>query len=159
MPKKVVTLEAKERVYDPAKYTSYVKQSSRILYWLALLLMVVLNFLTFLLLAPLAVFLDSIQRHALVGVIGLLFGLVFNFLVQDIEHLEPKHHYFAALLIPLVAAVNLFIMTFLVNALRGIWELPLTGGAVSESLAYAIMFIIPYLATLLRGKKTTSRTQ
>src|SRR3989344_3388603 len=99
MPKKVVTLEAKERVYDPAKYTSYVKQSSRILYWLALLLMVVLNFLNFLLLA---------------------------------------------LLIARVAAVNLFSRTFLVNALRGNWELPLAGGAGSESLAYAIMFIIPY---------------
>lgn len=145
-------LEAKRRDYDREHYVVYAKDSSRVLYWLALLALVVFNFLIFLLLVPLAIFLDSFQRHAVAAAVGLVFGLVFNFLVIDIEHLEPRHHLTAALLIPIVAALNLFIMTSLTNIFRGIWELPQAGGALTESAAYAALFLAPYLYSLWRGK-------
>lgn len=145
-------LEAKRRDYDREHYVAYAKDSSRVLYWLALLALVVFNFLIFLLLVPLAIFLDAFQRHAVAAAIGLVFGLVFDFLVIDIEHLEPRHHLTAALLIPIVAALNLFIMTSLTNIFRGIWDLPQAGGALTESIAYAALFLTPYLLSLLRGK-------
>lgn len=146
------TIQTKERPYQKEKYIAHARSSTRILYLLALLVLVVFNFLIFLLLVPLAIFMDSLQRHVVVGLIGLVFGLIFNFLVIDLEHLEPRHHLTAALLIPIVATVNLFIMTFLVNSLRGIWELPQAGGALTESVAYAAFFIGPYLISLLRGQ-------
>lgn len=146
------TIKTKERPYDKEKYTIHAKNSTRILYWLTLLILVVFNFLIFLLFAVLAFFMDALQTHVAVAGIGLVFGLIFNFLILDLEHLEPKHHLAAALLIPLVATINLFIMTFIVNLLRDIWGLPLTGGALTESIIYVVFFIGPFLYSLFTGK-------
>ena len=146
------TIKTKERPYDKEKYITHAKNSTRILYWLALLILVVFNFLIFLLFAVLAFFMDSLQTHVAVAGIGFVFGLIFNFLILDLEHLEPKHHLAAALLIPLVATINLFIMTFIVNLLRDIWGLPLAGGALSESIVYVVFFIGPFLYSLFTGQ-------
>ncbi len=147
-------VKAKDRAYDQEKYMSYAKGSHRTLYWLILLVLVVFNFLIFIALAFLAVFLDAFQRTAVIAGIGLVFGLIFNFLIIDLEHLEQKHHLVAALIIPIVAVVNLLIMTWIINGIRNIWDMPLAGSTITESIIYVGFFIAPYLYSLLKGQIT-----
>lgn len=137
-----------EKPHIKEHYTEYSRKSSRILYWLTLLVMTVCNLLLFLVLVPFFLILRNVQLYFLISLIGLIFGVLFNFIVVDIEHLEPRHHLFAAVYIPAISVLNLFVLNFFGNALRNAWELPATASPVYAGILYIAFFMLPYAGTL-----------
>jgi hypothetical protein len=124
-------------------YTHYPKKASKALYFLYLLVLTVCDFMIFLFLVPLIMFIDSILLLIVFSTLGLIFGLLYSFLIKDIEHLEPKHHLFAAFYIPVLSILNILILLNVGNALKG--KYTFSGEYMFfASFLYVIMFLLPY---------------
>lgn len=139
--------------YDKEKYTKYSKQSKRVVYWLALLVMVVCNFLIFLVLIPLIRIINYIQLFVIVGAIGLIFGFIFNFLIRDIEHLEPKHHLFAGIFIPVISIINIYLLISIFNSVHTTPGSNTGQRTLITSIIYVLMFAGPYIFSFIKKKK------
>lgn len=137
--------------YNREHYIQYAKQSSRIMYWLVLLLLTICNFLIFAFLVPFMLILKATHLFLIVGTIGFVFGLIFNFLINDIEHLEPKHHKFAAAFIPSISVLNIFMLVSIQQFLRGFYSYT-NLDKYYASFIYIVLFMIPYALNVF-GKK------
>lgn len=130
------------------KYIYYAKKSSRTIYWLVLLVMGIANFLIFVALIPFMLIINTNQLLVVIGAIGLLFGLIFNYLVKDIEHLQPKHHIFAAVLIPVLSIINIVILINIGVFMKGIYA-NADREILFSSAAYVVLFATPYLTSVI----------
>ncbi|OGM02994.1 hypothetical protein A3K72_02600 [Candidatus Woesearchaeota archaeon RBG_13_36_6] len=140
-----------ELEYNREHYIKYSKQAARILYWLVLLMLTICNFLIFIILVPLILIIKSSIMYLIVGTLGFIFGLVFNFLINDIEHLEPKHHRFAAGFIPVIGMINIFLIISIERFLQGPGYYQAMDVVVA-SFVYFIMFVLPYFAGVFKKK-------
>lgn len=129
--------------YNKSDYTKYSKQAARVQYWMALLLLTICNLLIFAILIPFILILQASHLLIIIGSIGFVFGLIYNFLIHDIEHLEPRHHRFAAGFIPLVAIINIYLLMKIGSFLKG-WYFYDNTDILYASLVYVALFILPY---------------
>jgi hypothetical protein len=129
--------------HDPERYIHYQRRGARLHYTMFLIMLTIFNFLTFLALVPLMVIIRSSLLMLILGGIGLVFGMVYLYLVRDIEHLQPRHHVFAAFYIPLIAIVNIIALFFIGRLLQsgGDYEYPLL---IYASAIYVMMFLLPF---------------
>ena len=97
--------------------------------------------------------LKSIQLFTVVIVLGLSFGALFELLIRSIEHLEPRHHIFLAILIPIVAVINVFIITLVSNNLEKIFRISNPHNPYIIGIIYAVSFILPFVFYKLIMKK------
>lgn len=128
-----------------AKHHTYSFYANRILYWTSLLVLLICNFAISMFLIPFLLVLKTTFVFVIVAVLGLIFGFLFNLLVTDIEHLEKKHHFFAAIFIPLVSIVNVFIMVSLSNAVATFFNMFLHHNPFTLGIVYVVAFLAPYL--------------
>jgi hypothetical protein len=136
--------------YDPSRYNQFTRKASRILYWLVLLTLTIANFLLFVVLLPLFSLLFYGHLLVIISVVGLLFGLIFNFLIQDVEHLQPKHHAFAAVFIPAISILNISILLSIMQQVQQVYGI-LENQITTASLLYVVFFAAPYALSWLRG--------
>jgi hypothetical protein len=129
--------------HDPEKYLRYHKKGARLHYTMFLIMLTIFNFLSFLALVPLMVIIRSSLLMLILGGIGLVFGMVYLYLIRDVEHLQPKHHIFAAFYIPILAIANIIALFFIGRLLQagGGYEYPFL---ISASAIYVVMFLLPY---------------
>jgi hypothetical protein len=129
--------------HDPEKYLHYHKRGARLHYIMFLIMLTIFNFLSFLALVPLMAIIKSSLLVLILGGIGLVFGMVYLYLIRDVEHLQPKHHIFAAFYIPIIAIVNIVVLYLVGRALQagGGYEYPFL---ISASAIYVAMFLLPY---------------
>lgn len=137
--------------HDQDKYTQYAKHSAKVVYWIALLMMAVGNFLIFLALIPLMLIISANQLVLIVGSTGLLFGVILSNLVRGIEHLEPKHHIFAAIFIPVLSIINISILISIYDFLNDIYTVSTTN-ILYASCIYVVMFALPYMGSFIIKK-------
>lgn len=138
--------------YKKQDYTQYSKNAARILYWLVILMLTICNFLIFIILIPFVLILRSTHLFLVVGAIGLVFGFIFSFLINDIEHLEPKHHRFAAGFIPAIGIINIFILINIEQFLRGFYFYR-NVDKFYASFVYLIMFMLPYVFGVAKKRR------
>jgi hypothetical protein len=132
--------------HDPEKYLHYHKRGARLHYIMFLAMLTIFNFLTFLALVPLMMVIKSNLLILILAGIGLAYGMVYLYLIRDVEHLQPKHHLFAAFYIPMIAIINI-VLLFLIGRLLqagGDYEYPLL---IYASAVYVIMFLLPFAIT------------
>ncbi len=138
--------------YNKEHYAKVNKQAARMHYWMVLILLMIIKFLLFAVLVPYILIIQSSILIMILGIIGLIFGIIFHFMINDIEHLEKKHHRIAAILIPSVAIVNIYILVSIQRFVAGYFphsnEIFLYGSA-----SYLVMFLLPYISDSLRRKK------
>jgi hypothetical protein len=90
----------------------------------------------------------------IIVIIGFSFGLFFNLILRDIEHISKAYHAIAGFGIPAIALLNFFVMTTMANAINNVLKLsivredPFTIAAV-----YTVAFILPYFWTFWIKKK------
>ena len=140
-------------VSDPDRQQKHLpmkQDMSLILYWMVLTVLTVCNFLIAVVLIPFLLVLTPLQVIFIVLVLGLVFGLLFNLLIFDIEHVELKHHYAAAVFIPAMAILTMYLMTsvankFAVRIQSGGHESPFIIG-----LVYVVSFLGPYGVSLIK---------
>jgi hypothetical protein len=126
------------------------KKNSRLLYWSSLMVLFICNLLVAVFLVPFLLVLGGTIIYIIVASLGLIFGLFFNLLIRDIEHLEAHHHLFALLLVPLVSLVNIFIMVNVSKRVAEIIQVSFKLNPVLLSLVYVGAFIVPYLFYLVK---------
>ena len=114
-------------------------------YWILLVLIIAANFAISIALIPLFMVLKGMFLYFVVIVLGVVFGLLFEIVIRSIEHLEKKHHVFLAILIPLVALANVFVVTRISNNLTSTLNLVNLQNPLIVGLIYAVSFVLPYI--------------
>lgn len=132
------------------KHVEYEISSNRIIYWTVLLVLTISNFLVAVILIPFLLVISTIKFYFLVMILALIFGLLFDLLIRDIGHLKTKHHVFAAIFIPIIAVINLFIMIGVANRLVEILKIGQYEDPVFASFIYVLVFMLPYVINTLR---------
>ena len=118
---------------------------SRMVFWTALMVILLGNFMASLLLIPFLVVFNAAIVYTLAIFLGGAIGFLYNFLINDVEHLEAKHHLLATIIIPLIAIINIFLVVAVSNQL--ISESNLKNDVHSPlitALIFAIALLLPY---------------
>ena len=117
----------------------------RNVYWILLAVIIIANFAISIALVPALVGLKGIFLYIVMGVLGIIFGLLFELVIRSIEHLEKKRHIILAILIPLAALTNIFIISGLSNNLIKALNLTNSHNSVMIGLVYSASFVLPYI--------------
>lgn len=132
---------------DSSQNTSLV--TNRFLYWSGLLFLTVMNFLITLIFLPILMLMRGLAIYIVVIVIGLLFGMIFDFLIKDLEHLEKKHHLFAAIIIPLISIIDLFIIQIIAKNVSMILKVSIAHNPLIAGSLYLLGFLGPFTYSYL----------
>jgi len=135
------------------KHHEYYEHHSTLLYWTTLLVLLISNMLVAVVLIPFLVVINTGLIYFIVGMFGFVFGILFNHLVRDIEHLEPHHHALAAIFIPVVAIINLFAIVPVTNGVRILLNTGSLENPLVVAAAYVLMFILPYIWTSVKERQ------
>ncbi len=119
------------------------RNSGPVLYWLIVLALIVLNMLSVIVIPVLQISASSQNVLVVVAVLGFFFGYVTHRLINLVDNLEAKHHFFARLLVPAAAILNLFVVSSATNRVSAALHLGFTHNPIYISLAYGIAFILP----------------
>lgn len=115
------------------KYDKYV-------HWIVFTLIILTNIFTFLFLIPIFLIEKTIIVYSLVAVIAVIFGLSYNVIIQNMTHLEKKHHLVFTTLIPILAIISFFIFFgYIQTTFSATIQHPL-----GISIIYTIFLLIPY---------------
>ena len=130
---------------DKIKYPLYKESINRLLYWTTILVLAVCNFLISVLIVPLLLVVNRPAVYITIGALGFFFGFVFNLLISKVGHLETRHHVFAAVFIPLVSVINIFILVALTNRISSLLKMGLEVNSLLIAVIYVGAFMLPYL--------------
>ena len=119
------------------------------IYWILLVIIVVANFAISIALVPVLMTLKGFNLYFVIIILGLVFGLLFELVIRSIEHLEKKHHIFLVIFIPLIALVNILIISKIANNLMLILSITNAQKPIIIALIYAASFVLPYIICLL----------
>ncbi len=127
-----------------AEINVYANKINPVVYWTALVMAIAGNIFIAVLLIPFLLFLQSTQLFLLMIVLGISFGLLFNFILKDIELVDPSHHIIAEVFIPALGIITIFIMITIANQLSFRVDNPIHQNPVLVSVIYIAAFILPY---------------
>ena len=111
-----------------------------LIYMLGLILAMLGNFVVVVFMIPIVLFMQGLILYLTIAVIGIAFGALFNFLIKDIEQLNPKQHIIAGIFIPAIAVISIFILLNLARQFD-------IGQVISPyliSAIYVVAYLIPY---------------
>lgn len=128
------------------------KSAQNILYWQTILVMFIANMFIAIVLVPILLMVTGFFAGVVVGILGLLFGMIFDHLVRDIQHLKKHHHLFAGVFIPAVAVFNLFIITRVANKAAPLLGLTGRQDSFILSLVFIVAFLLPYLISYMKKR-------
>lgn len=123
------------------------RNSGLVLYWLIVLSLIVLNTLAVIVIPLLQLSTNSQKVLVVVAVLGLFFGYVTHRLVNLVDNLEPTHHFFARVLVPAAAILNLFVVSSAANRVAAALHIGFIHNPIHVSLAYGVAFILPSLGS------------
>ena len=128
---------------------------NRILFWSIMFVIIIGNAMIAFILIPMILVFTQLAMNIFAVIVGLMAGLLFNFLIWDIEdNLKRKHHVIAILIIPLLAIVNLYGIVRISNAINDVFQISsVREDPLSIAAFYVVGFLAPYLFTLLYKKK------
>ncbi|MBD3313230.1 hypothetical protein GF345_02205 [Candidatus Woesearchaeota archaeon] len=132
------------------KHIEYKKEMNKTVYWATLLVLTVSNFLISIVLIPFLLVMQPLQLSVIVIVLGLIFGLMFNLVILDIEHIKNHHHLLAAVFIPGIALVNVFVMVSIANGFGDRIGLESHENPMLISIIYIAAFLLPYIYSQFR---------
>ena len=115
------------------------------IYWVLLVAIIAANFAISVALIPVLVALKGMFLYIVLAVLGIVFGLLFELVIRSIEHLEKKHHLLLAVLIPLIALANSFVISNISNNLMSTLSLANSHNSLVVALVYSISFVLPYI--------------
>ena len=115
------------------------------IYWILLVMVIVANFAISIALIPVLIALSGFILYFVLVVLGFVFGLLFELVIRSIEHLEDKHHFLLAILIPLIALANIFFISRISNNLIKTLSLTNFHNSVIIAAVYAVAFVLPYV--------------
>jgi len=145
------TIIEKRRREDKSR--TYISMN-RVIYWSAIVVIVLGNFAISMFLIPFLLVLKKIGLDIIIVTIAFAFGLLFNLLVTDIEHIEKKHHIMTLIIIPTIAFINFIMMVNIADSLAESLQLTIVReNPYLISIIYVVAFLLPYLYSLIIKKE------
>ena len=121
-------------------------------YWVALLIALVGNFIISIILIPFMISMSGVKLYAIITIIGFAFGAFFDLLIRDIKKIQNKDVIIAGIFLPLLALINVNLMVTFSNYLQEVFKLStVQHNPMVISVMYVIAFIIPYMINGLRS--------
>ena len=140
----------RRHLHDKSRTTVYF---NRVIYWMAILVIIASNFIVSLVLVPFLLVLDKISLDIFVIIIGIGIGLIYNFLLLDLEHIEKKHHILSTIIIPIIALFNISLMVKVGDSINDLLQISnVRENPWVVSIIYVTAFLIPFLYSLIRKK-------
>lgn len=140
------------------KRLDITKKIDKIIYFIAILIAIVGNFIISIILIP---FLITITNKIALGVIifaiSLSFGYLFNFILKDIKELDTQNHIIAGLFIPCLGVINIFVITNVSNHFVNILNIQNPHNPIVVGFIYLASFITPYFSDKLFNKPYKSK--
>lgn len=133
-----------------AKHAVFKSATHPILYWVGLVVAIIGNLLLAVTLIPFLMILNSVQLYIILGIVGLVFGGMFNVILKDIEHVDQSHHIIAGVFIPAIALITIYMMVGVSNRFNEIIQNPNPHSAVTLSIIYLVCFSTPYFSYKVR---------
>lgn len=130
----------------------YIFLLDKIVYWMALVLIIVGNFTFSFILIPLLITFNNFSLYFIILLLSATFGIIMSVVIKDIEHLEVKHHVTLLLVVPIVGIINFFFVVkatnndIMANVLQ-IYHNPWIIGII-----YLAGFLIPYIYLVFEEK-------
>lgn len=119
---------------------------NRFIYWAALVVAVIGNLMLSVVLIPFLLVMTPFALYVTVVIIAIVFGLLFNLLINDIEELDYKHHIIAGIFIPFIALFNIYMIVTLSNKVNALVDLtPLKQNPLPVGIVYVAAFMAPYV--------------
>lgn len=115
------------------------------IYWILLIIIIAANFAVSIALIPILMALNGARLYFILITLGIIFGLLFELVIRSIEHLEKRHQIFIAVLIPLTALANVFVISRISNNLARTLQLANFQSPILISIIYAASFVLPYI--------------
>lgn len=126
------------------KHIGIKEEMHKAIYWLVLFVLTIGNFFVSIILVPFMLVLEPAQIELIAVVLGIVVGALFSHLIWSIEHIEAVHHLVAAIFLPVVAVINVFIMAEISNSFASRLGLAGHENPYLVSVLYAAAFLVPY---------------
>ena len=149
---------AAQKIYQeaPKKRADYVKLLDAILYWVLLGVTIIANFIVSIVLVPFLLVLTGIYVHIALVFAGLVFGTLMDVVIREQESMQQKHFIIAELFIPILALLNIYIITRLSNQLAVVLHQPGATNPFIAAVVYVIGFSFPHVFFKLTKHSKTS---
>jgi hypothetical protein len=110
----------------------------------ALLVMGIGNILAALVLVPLMLGLQGWFLYAMVMLLGIGMGMLFDTLTRSIESLETEHHLLFSLVMPFLALISVLFMAVFANDAASSFGIRNVHNPYTVAFLYAAAFLLPY---------------
>ena len=124
----------------------------KFLYGTSLLILILCNFFGVLLLLPFLLVFEGVQLYIIVIFFAIVFGALFNYLIQALQHLGDKHHIIAGIILPILAIVDILILLELIDIVIEKLRIFPKFDPYIVVVLFITAFILPYIVDLFRGK-------
>ena len=123
-----------------------IRNLESIIFWVALPIMILSNIVVAIGIIPLVMVLSNQNLYIIIIIIGLVLGMLFNFLMNEMAHLETHHHLITAIFIPIIATLSLFIITTFSNYLVLALGMDISiDKPLVVGLIYSVSLSLPYI--------------
>ena len=129
--------EAKEKKPKGAMF------SQTLIYWIALILTIIGNFIMALLIIPFQLILSPKFVYVAVVVLGFSFGWIFMYVLFMLSTMETKMPVIAWLFVPAIALIGVFIMMTFSNIIASLINQQ-SGNPLLISFTYVFAFLLPF---------------
>lgn len=121
-------------------------------YWTSLALLALFNLIACFFLIPFLMFFDGFYLYLSVVLFGLMFGILFNFLIIGLEHLDNHHMIIAGIFIPLLAVIDMVLILKIVERINMILKVSVEYDVSMIIIIFITVFVLPYLVSVVTGK-------
>jgi len=132
-------------------------------YWIALFLAIIGNFIVSVVLVPLLIVLTGPFLYFTLFFVGASFGTLIYTVIRMLEAVETKQNFISGLFITALAIINIYMITNLTNRLELMMGITTNiHNPVLISAVYSIGYILPYLVYAIKDaiqKKQAIQTQ
>ncbi len=119
---------------------------SKIVFWSALIVTILGNFVVSLILIPFLIVLNKWVLYAIIILLAGSIGFLYKLLITDVGHLEKKHHIAASIAVPLIALANIIGMVLVSNKfIRDLKVENVQHNPVIVAVVFAVVLILPYV--------------
>ncbi len=137
---------------EEAKQGVQAVQLNRLMYWMIFLVMLIGNLILSIAFIPLYITITEWALLLVLGVVGISFGSVFNLMIKDLKHIDPRHYTAGLILLPAIAVADIFLVLFFVNKFAVNGSVFLQQNPVHLSVVYVIAFMLPLILRMSISK-------
>lgn len=132
--------EPKHRVLHPLYDES--------LHWVVFLAIIVGNFVIMFYLIPLIFVIRGFISYLIIAAIAVFMGMIFEVVINDITHLGKHHHFIIGVILPLISLLTFVLfLSFLMKTFE-----TKSLNIFLVGFTYSFMFILPYYFRKIRAK-------